>query len=215
MILEVTDLNAIPEVIARVESTIGPIDALVNNAGYCVEAPVEVLPMAEIKRQFEVNFFGAIAVAQAVLPYMRKRKRGRILNITSMGGLGICNASKFALEGASEAPGKEVEQFGIDVTAVEPGMFRTDWAGRSRSMTRLPRTINYDTSFAPQREARAQRNGKQQEGDSARFGDGDPRKAAKAMLQVLEAPQPPAHLLLWPDAVKYAGETHLGLNRFR
>jgi NAD(P)-dependent dehydrogenase (short-subunit alcohol dehydrogenase family) len=202
VILDVTDLDRIPAVVAQVETEIAPIDALVNNAGYGIEAPVEESPMVEIRRQFEVNFFGAIAVAQAVLPYMRKRRNGRILNITSMGGLvtfpgvGIYNASKFALEGASEALGKEVAQFGIFVTAVEPGMFRTDWAGRS--MRRLPRTISdYDASFAPQREARAQRIGKQQ---------GDPRKAAKAMLQILEVSQPPAHLLLGPDAVKYVSD---------
>jgi NAD(P)-dependent dehydrogenase (short-subunit alcohol dehydrogenase family) len=202
VILDVTDLDRIPAVVAQVETEIAPIDALVNNAGYGIEAPVEESPMVEIRRQFEVNFFGAIAVAQAVLPYMRKRRNGRILNITSMGGLvtfpgvGIYNASKFALEGASEALGKEVAQFGIFVTAVEPGMFRTDWAGRS--MRRLPRTISdYDASFAPQREARAQRSGKQQ---------GDPRKAAKAMLQILEVSQPPAHLLLGPDAVKYVSD---------
>jgi NAD(P)-dependent dehydrogenase (short-subunit alcohol dehydrogenase family) len=202
VILDVTDLDRIPAVVAQVETEIAPIDALVNNAGYGIEAPVEESPMVEIRRQFEVNFFGAIAVAQAVLPYMRKRRNGRILNITSMGGLvtfpgvGIYNASKFALEGASEALGKEVAQFGIFVTAVEPGMFRTDWAGRS--MRRLPRTISdYDAAFAPQREARAQRSGKQQ---------GDPRKAAKAMLQILEVSQPPAHLLLGPDAVKYVSD---------
>jgi NAD(P)-dependent dehydrogenase (short-subunit alcohol dehydrogenase family) len=202
VILDVTDLDRIPAVVAQVETEIAPIDALVNNAGYGIEAPVEESPMVEIRRQFEVNFFGAIAMAQAVLPYMRKRRNGRILNITSMGGLvtfpgvGIYNASKFALEGASEALGKEVAQFGIFVTAVEPGMFRTDWAGRS--MRRLPRTISvYDASFAPQREARAQRSGKQQ---------GDPRKAAKAMLQILEVSQPPAHLLLGPDAVKYVSD---------
>jgi NAD(P)-dependent dehydrogenase (short-subunit alcohol dehydrogenase family) len=197
-ILDVTDTARISSVIGGIEKEIGAIDVLVNNAGYGLEAPVEEAPMEEIRRQFEVNVFGAIAVAQAVLPYMRKRRAGRILNITSMGGLvtfpgvGVYNASKFALEGISEALGKEVKEFGIFVTAIEPGMFRTDWAGRS--MTRAPRTISdYDASFAPSRQTREQRSGKQ---------NGDPVKAADAMLRILDEPNPPAHLLLGPDAVK-------------
>lgn len=202
VVLDVTDLAAIPGAVAKIESQIGPIDVLVNNAGYGMEGPIEESPMPEIKRQFEVNVFGAIAMTQAVLPYMRSRKGGRILNVTSMGGIvtfpgvGVYNASKFALEGASEALGKEVRPFGIFVTAIEPGMFRTDWAGRS--MQRVPRTIaDYDVTFNPQREARAQRSGHQQ---------GDPAKAAKAMLRILEEPNPPAHLLLGTDAVKYASD---------
>jgi NAD(P)-dependent dehydrogenase (short-subunit alcohol dehydrogenase family) len=111
-------------------------------------------------------------------------------------GVGIYNGSKFALEGISEALGKEVKEFGIFVTAVEPGMFRTDWAGRS--MRRAPRTISdYDKTFEPQREARQQRSGKQ---------IGDPVKAAKAMLKILADPNPPAHLLLGQDAVKLVTE---------
>ncbi len=201
-ILDVTETEKIASVIDGIEKEIGAIDVLVNNAGYGLEAPIEESPMDEIRRQFEVNVFGAIAVAKAVLPYMRKRRAGRILNITSMGGLvtfpgvGIYNASKFALEGVSEALGKEVKQFGIFVTAIEPGMFRTDWAGRS--MTRAPRTISdYDASFAPARQTREQRSGKQ---------NGDPDKAADAMLRILDEPNPPAHLLLGPDAVKAVTE---------
>ncbi|WP_263358118.1 oxidoreductase [Acidicapsa ligni] len=198
-VLDVTDIAAIPKVTAEIEETIGAIDVLVNNAGYGMEGPVEESSLDEIRRQFEVNVFGAVAVTQAVLPFMRKRRSGRILNITSMGGLvtfpgvGIYNGSKFALEGISEALGKEVKEFGIFVTAVEPGMFRTDWAGRS--MTRAPRSISdYDQIFEPQREMRQQRSGKQ---------NGDPAKAAKAMLTIIAYPNPPAHLLLGPDAVKF------------
>ncbi len=201
-LLDVTDTATIPAIIADVEKTVGPIDVLVNNAGYGLEAPIEESPLAEVRRQFDVNFFGAVAVTQAVLPYMRQRRAGHILNVTSMGGLvtfpgvGVYSASKFALEGLSEALRQEVNQFGISVTAIEPGMFRTDWAGRS--MTRLPRTIaDYDASFDQQREARKQRNGKQL---------GDPVKAAKAMLQIMELSNPPAHLLLGPDAVKVVAE---------
>jgi NAD(P)-dependent dehydrogenase (short-subunit alcohol dehydrogenase family) len=201
-VLDVTEYARIPEVVAEVEKTIGGIEVLVNNAGYGMEGPIEESSMEEIRRQFEVNVFGALAVTQAVLPFMRQRRSGRILNITSMGGLitfpgvGIYHGSKFALEGLSETLGKEVRGFGIFVTAVAPGGFRTDWAGRS--LSRAPRTIHdYDEMFEPQREARQQRNGKQ---------SGDPVKAAKAMLTILADPNPPAHLLLGPDAVKLVEE---------
>jgi NAD(P)-dependent dehydrogenase (short-subunit alcohol dehydrogenase family) len=201
-VLDVTDYARIPEVVAEIEKTIGGIEVLVNNAGYGMEGPIEESSLEEIRRQFEVNVFGALAVTQAVLPFMRQRRSGRILNITSMGGLitfpgvGIYHGSKFALEGLSETLGKEVRGFGIFVTAVAPGGFRTDWAGRS--LSRAPRTISdYDEMFEPQREARQQRNGKQ---------SGDPVKAAKAMLTILADPNPPAHLLLGPDAVKLVEE---------
>jgi short-subunit dehydrogenase len=150
-----------------------------------------------MRRQFDVNEFGAVAMMKAVLPFMRKRRSGHILNITSMGGFitmpGITYycGSKFALEGISEALGKEVRVLGIAVTAVAPGSFRTDWAGRS--MVRTPRTIeDYDALFDPIRQARAQKSGKQL---------GDPAKAARAMLALIDADMPPAHLLLGSDAL--------------
>jgi NAD(P)-dependent dehydrogenase (short-subunit alcohol dehydrogenase family) len=200
-ILDVTNEAAIPSVIASVEAR-GPIDVLVNNAGYGLEGPVEEVSMEQVRQQFDVNVFGAIAMMQAVLPFMRQRRSGRILNITSMGGLmtfpgvGIYHASKFALEGISETLGKEVKPFGVHVTAVEPGMFRTDWAGRS--MTRAPRKFaDYDDVFNPQRAAREQRSGNQA---------GDPRKAGQAMLRIIDDDNPPAHRLLGPDAVRLVTE---------
>ncbi|WP_395478460.1 oxidoreductase [Pseudomonas aeruginosa] len=196
-LLDVTDLAAIEPTVAAIERDIGPLDVLVNSAGYGHEGILEESPLAEMRRQFEVNLFGAVAMIQAVLPYMRRRRRGHILNITSMGGYitmpGIpyyCG-SKFALEGLSEALGKEVAGLGIAVTAVAPGSFRTDWAGRS--MVRSPRTIaDYDALFDPVRQARQEKSGKQ---------PGDPLKAARAMLQAIEAENPPAHLLLGSDAL--------------
>jgi NAD(P)-dependent dehydrogenase (short-subunit alcohol dehydrogenase family) len=195
--LDVTQFDAIDGVVADIEAGIGPIDALVNNAGYGHEGVMEESPLAEMRRQFDVNVFGAVAMMKAVLPYMRKRRRGHILNITSMGGFttmpGIAYycGSKFALEGISEALGKEVKPFGIAVTAVAPGSFRTDWAGRS--MIRTPRSIaDYDGLFDPVRQAREEKSGKQL---------GDPAKAARAMLAVLESDAPPAHLLLGSDAL--------------
>ncbi|ALS60287.1 oxidoreductase [Pandoraea norimbergensis] len=197
-VLDVTDFDRIGEVVSEIEASVGQIDVLVNNAGYGHEGVLEESPLSEMRRQFDVNVFGAVAMMKAVLPFMRARRRGHILNITSMGGYitmpGITYycGSKFALEGISESLGKEVKPFGIAVTAVAPGSFRTDWAGRS--MTRTPRSIaDYDEVFNPIRAAREEKNGKQL---------GDPVKAARAMLAVIAAEHPPAHLLLGSDALK-------------
>ncbi|MDF3840780.1 oxidoreductase [Pseudomonas citronellolis] len=196
-LLDVTDFAAIEPLVAEIEKTVGPLDVLVNSAGYGHEGILEESPLAEMRRQFDVNVFGAVAMMKAVLPYMRQRRRGHILNITSMGGFitlpGIAYycGSKFALEGISEVVGKEVEGFGIAVTAVAPGSFRTDWAGRS--MVRSPRSIaDYDALFDPVRQARQEKSGKQL---------GDPRKAARAMLEAIDSANPPAHLLLGSDAL--------------
>ncbi|MBN3762186.1 oxidoreductase [Burkholderia sp. Ac-20365] len=206
-VLDVTDFEAIDRVVAGIESTAGPIDVLINNAGYGHEGVMEESPLAEMRRQFEVNVFGAVAMMKAVLPSMRKRRRGHILNITSMGGFitmpGITYycGSKFALEGISEALSKEVRPFGIHVTAVAPGSFRTDWAGRS--MVRTPRSIpDYDPLFDPIRTAREEKSGKQL---------GDPVKAARAMLDVVGSDAPPVHLLLGSDALGLVREKLLGM----
>ncbi|KWF67787.1 short-chain dehydrogenase [Burkholderia multivorans] len=196
-VLDVTDFDAIEGVVAGIERTVGAIDVLVNNAGYGHEGVMEESPLSELRRQFDVNVFGAVAMMKAVLPFMRMRRRGHIVNITSMGGhitmpgLTYYCGSKFALEGISDALRQEVAPLGIAVTAVAPGSFRTDWAGRS--MVRTPRSIaDYDGLFDPVRAARVARSGKQ---------PGDPHKAARAILAVLAAEQPPAHLLLGSDAL--------------
>ncbi|ALK34295.1 oxidoreductase [Burkholderia plantarii] len=196
-LLDVTDFDAIDGVVADIEANVAPVDVLVNNAGYGHEGVMEESPLDEMRRQFDVNVFGAVAMTKAVLPFMRARRRGHILNITSMGGFitmpGIAYycGSKFALEGISEVLGKEVAPFGIAVTAVAPGSFRTDWAGRS--MVRTPRTIaDYDALFDPIRAAREEKSGKQL---------GDPVKAARAMLTAIDSDAPPAHLLLGSDAL--------------
>ncbi|WP_175687367.1 oxidoreductase [Burkholderia anthina] len=196
-VLDVTDFERIDGVVAEIEASVGPVDVLVNNAGYGHEGIMEESPLSEMRRQFDVNVFGAVAMMKAVVPFMRERRRGRILNITSMGGhitmpgIAYYCGSKFALEGISEALGKELEPFGIAVTAVAPGSFRTDWAGRS--MARTPRAIaDYDAIFDPIRRAREEKSGRQL---------GDPVKAARAMLAVIDAERPPAHLLLGSDAL--------------
>ena len=173
-----------------------------NNAGYGHEGILEESSIDDLRRQFEVNVFGAVAMIQAVLPSMRKRRAGHILNITSMGGiitlpgLSYYHGSKFALEGISESLGKEVKDLGIHVTAVEPGGFRTDWAGRS--MVRAERSIaDYDAVIEPIRKRRMELSGWQ---------IGDPKKAAQAMLKVAMSADPPAHLLLGSDAVRLVEE---------
>lgn len=197
-LLDVTDTAAIDALVADIETNIGAIDVLVNNAGYGHEGILEESTLAELRQQFEVNVFAPAALIKAVLPHMRARRRGHILNITSMGGFitmpGIAwyCGSKFALEGISEVLGKEVAPFGIHVTAVAPGSFRTDWAGRS--MARAPRSIDdYDALFDPIRSAREAKSGHQL---------GDPVKAAQAMLQVIDSDAPPRHLLLGSDALQ-------------
>ncbi len=201
-VLDVTDTAAIAPVVEGIEAELGAIDVLVNNAGYGHEGVLEESSLEELRRQFEVNVFGAVAVIQAGLPHMRARRAGHILNITSMGGFitlpGIAYycGSKFALEGIGEVLGKEVADLGIRVTSVAPGSFRTDWAGRS--MVRTPRSIgDYDALFDPIRQRRQEVSGKQL---------GDPRKAARAMLAVIDAPAPPAHLLLGSDALRLVRE---------
>ena len=202
LLLDVTDFSSIPLAIAAAERDIGPVDVLVNNAGYGHEGVFEESALEEMRQQFDVNVFGAVAVTKAFVPFFRQRRAGHIINITSMGGFitmpGIAYycGSKFALEGISDTLSKELKPFGIAVTAVAPGSFRTDWAGRS--MRRSERSIaDYDASFDPIRAARQAKSGQQL---------GDPRKAARAMLSLIASDAPPAHLLLGSDALKLVRE---------
>jgi len=202
LLLDVTNTEAIETAIADVGKTYGPIDLLVNNAGYGHEGLVDESGLEALRQQFEVNFFGAVAMIKAVLPSMRRRRAGFIINITSMGGLitlpGLAyyHASKFALEGFTESFGKEVRRLGIRVTAVEPGAFRTDWAGRS--MVRAERSIaDYDGLMDPIRERRLAYSGHQ---------IGDPEKLGAVLLELSRMAEPPAHLLLGSDASQLVGE---------
>jgi NAD(P)-dependent dehydrogenase (short-subunit alcohol dehydrogenase family) len=199
-VLDVTEApERLASVVEEIERNVGPVYALINNAGYGHEGTLEESSMDELHEQFEVNVFGAVAMMKAVLPAMRARREGRILNVTSMGGLmtmpglSYYHGSKFALEGISSSLAKEVRPLGIYVAAIEPGMFRTDWAGRS--MVRSERSISdYDAIFNPIREARKARSGQQ---------PGDPAKAGKAVAELLMTAEPPLHLLLGPDAFNY------------
>ena len=198
VVLDVSDFAAIAPAVARLLQTVGPIDVLVNNAGYGHEGTLEESPLDDLLRQFDVNVFGAVAMIKAVLPQMRERRTGHIVNITSMAGLaalpGIAYycGSKFALEGISESLAQEVAPFGVQVTALAPGSFRTEWAGRS--MVRANRQIaDYDAVFDPIREARKAKSGHQA---------GDPVKAAQVLLELVDAEKAPLHLVLGSDALR-------------
>jgi NAD(P)-dependent dehydrogenase (short-subunit alcohol dehydrogenase family) len=195
-ILDVSRFQDADVVVEEGERTVGPIDVLITAAGYGHEGTVEESTLDELRRQFDVNVFGTVAVVKAVLPHMRRRRAGRIITITSVGGLipsptlGLYNGSKFALEGISRALAAEVARFGIHVTVVEPGAFRTDWSGRS--MHRAARSIpDYDDLVDPISAARAGFTGRQ---------PGDPDRAGDALLRLVEHPDPPTHLLLGSDA---------------
>jgi NAD(P)-dependent dehydrogenase (short-subunit alcohol dehydrogenase family) len=201
VLLDVSDFAAIAPAVERIQQQIGAIDILINNAGYGHEGTLEESPLDELLRQFDVNVFGAVAMIKAVLPQMREQRSGHIINVTSMAGLAALPGisyycgSKFALEGISASLALEVAQFGVKVTALAPGSFRTDWAGRS--MARTNRHISdYDALFDPIRTARAAKSGRQ---------SGDPAKAAQIVLDLVNGGQAPQHLVLGSDALRLIG----------
>ncbi|MHB1302683.1 MAG: oxidoreductase [Acidiphilium sp.] len=190
--LDVTDPAQVRATVAAAEARFGGIDVLVNNAGYGYLAAIEEGEDREIRDMFEANFFGLADLIRTVLPGMRRAGRGHIVNITSVGGLvgnpgsGYYAATKFAVEGLSEALAKEVGPLGIKVTAVEPGPFRTDWAGRSLKQAAKPIEAYAETSGARRAQVSG-RSGRQ---------PGDPVRAAKAIVEAVLSPNPPAHLVL-------------------
>jgi NAD(P)-dependent dehydrogenase (short-subunit alcohol dehydrogenase family) len=200
--LDVTQPQQISEAVAAAEKFFGRIDVLVNNAGYGYLASVEEGEEPEVRAMFDTNFFGLIAVTQAVLPGMRARRTGHILNISSIGGLvanpstGYYSATKFAVEAISESLAKEVEPLGIWVTAIEPGPFRTDWAGRSLKVVKSSIPDYVETAGDRSRQIN-ERSGKQ---------PGDPVRAAEAMITIVEADQPPRNLFLGKIAFDMARE---------
>ncbi|GAD09321.1 dehydrogenase with different specificities [Gluconobacter frateurii NBRC 103465] len=209
VLCDVTEFDRIPAIVAQAEEDHGPVDVLINNAGYGHEGVLEESPLEEMRRQFDVNVFGAVAIAKAFLPRFRERRSGFIVNVTSMGGLitmpGISYycGSKFALQGISEVMRAEMAPFGVHVTALCPGSFRTDWAGRS--MVRTERSItDYNALFDPIRTARHEKDGKQL---------GDPAKLAAAVLQLVASDMPPPQLLLGSDALRLVRERLSRLER--
>jgi NAD(P)-dependent dehydrogenase (short-subunit alcohol dehydrogenase family) len=200
--LDVTDGASIDGAVSDAETRFGRIDVLVNNAGYGYLAAIEEGDDAEIRALFETNVFGLIAVTKRVLPRMRALRHGHIFNVSSLGGLvafaatGYYHATKFAVEALSESLSHEVAPLGIKVTILEPGAFRTDWAGRS--MVEAQTVI----------EDYAQTAGKRRRATRAVSGTqpGDPARAAMAIISAFEAAEPPLRLLLGAPALKIANE---------
>lgn len=190
--LDVTDAAQIATAVEAAEDKFGRIDVLVNNAGYGYQSSIEEGEEAEIRAQFDANVFGLFALTRAVLPILRAQRSGRILNITSVAGLigfpasGYYAASKHAVEGWSDTLRAEVAPLGIHVTCIEPGPFRTDWAGRS-----LRQTPNRIAGYADTA-------GKRMDDTRGVSGTqaGDPARAADAMIALSEQPDPPRHLVL-------------------
>jgi NAD(P)-dependent dehydrogenase (short-subunit alcohol dehydrogenase family) len=190
--LDVTQQAQLGQAVARAEAAFGGIDVLVNNAGYGYLAAVEEGDDREVRAMFETNFFSVAALLRLALPGMRARGGGHIINISSVGGLlgnpgsGYYNATKFAVEGLTQALAKEVGPHGIRVTLIEPGPFRTDWAGRSLRIVTTPIDA-YAETFGARRVQLQAGAGKQ---------PGDPVRAADAIIKVAESSNPPLHLLL-------------------
>ena len=190
--LDVTQQASIDAAVDNALATFGSIDVLVNNAGYGYQSSVEEGEEQEIRAQFDANVFGLFALTRAVLPAMRKARSGHIINITSVAGFigfassGYYSASKHAVEGWSDSLALETAPLGIHVTCVEPGPFRTDWAGRSLHQT--PSTLpEYAETAAARMKATSAYSGTQA---------GDPARAASAMIAITENANPPRHLVM-------------------
>ena len=195
--LDVTKPEQVAAAVQQADERFGGIDVLVNNAGYGYRAAIEEGDDAEVRALFDTHFFGTVAVIKAVLPGMRARRSGAIVNISSIGatvtpvGSGYYAAAKAAIEGMSGALRGELAPLGISVTTVEPGAFRTDFAGRSlvQSATLID---DYAATAGKRRKENDTMHGNQA---------GDPAKAAHAIITAVESSQPPAFLLLGPDAL--------------
>jgi NAD(P)-dependent dehydrogenase (short-subunit alcohol dehydrogenase family) len=196
--LDVTDHGQVSKVVQEAEHRFGHVDILVNNAGYGYRAAIEEGIDDDVQRLFATNFFGPIATIQAVLPGMRARRSGTIVNISSVGarlcppGSGYYSATKAALEAMTGSLRKELEPLGITAIIVEPGDFRTDFAGRS--LTQSPRPIDAYADTAGRR---------RKEHDTVHGTQpGDPARAAQAIITAVESPAPPLMLVLGPDAIR-------------
>jgi NAD(P)-dependent dehydrogenase (short-subunit alcohol dehydrogenase family) len=198
--LDVIDRAAARDAVDAALSTFGRIDVVVNNAGYADSAPVEEVSDEDFRAQVEANFFGVVNVTKAVLPVMHRQRAGHIVQISSIGGrvggspgIAAYQASKFAVAGFSEALAAEVAPLGIEVTIVEPGAFRTDWAGSSMAIA--PVGTDYEATVGAINYRRA---------GFDRSAPGDPARAARAIIEVVDIDDPPRRLLLGSDALTSA-----------
>jgi NAD(P)-dependent dehydrogenase (short-subunit alcohol dehydrogenase family) len=195
--LDVTEDTQVTHAVRQAEERFGGVDVLVNNAGYGYRAAVEEGEEAEVAKLFATNFFGPVAMIKAVLPGMRARRDGAIVNISSIGarisppGSGYYSATKAALEAMSASLRKELDPLGITVTVVEPGGFRTDFAGRSLQQSR-DAIADYADTAGRRRKEHDTAHGTQ---------PGDPARAAQAIITAVEAPDSPFLLLLGNDAL--------------
>jgi len=194
--LDVNNYKQVHQSVADTVAHFGRIDVLVNNAGFGIVGAAEAFTDEQVRSQLETNLYAPIEITRAVLPYMRKQRSGRILQISSIGGrvgnpgVAIYQAAKFGLSGFSEVLAKEVAPLGILVTSVEPGGFRTDWAGAS--MTYAPEVEGYEDTVGSRTKLFS----------SGKFVPmGDPDKAAKVMVELAENPAPPVHLVLGSEAI--------------
>jgi NAD(P)-dependent dehydrogenase (short-subunit alcohol dehydrogenase family) len=207
VLLDVTRAADVGPAVQQALERAGGIDVLVNNAGYGLFGAVEEVSDAEGRHVMETNFFGALAVTRALLPHLREQRRGHIFNISSAAGVigfpgcGLYSASKFALEGASEALAGELAPFGVRVTIVEPGGFRTNFAGGSMRQADQVLPAYADTPAGKARHSIGRYDGRQ---------PGDPAKAAQAIITALQAPQAPLRLVLGADAVQMVRGKHEG-----
>lgn len=198
--LDVTKADDIAAAVEQIQQQYGQIDVLVNNAGIGYFGAIEESEEEEVRRMFEINFFGLANVTKAVLPILRKQRNGHILNVASIGGLvgfpavGFYNATKFAVDGYSESLSKELAPLGIKVTVIAPSGFRTDWAGRSANNSKIVIDDYKETAGTNKDNIRGY-SGNQ---------PGDPVRAAKAMIKAVEAENPPLRLLLGEAALKGA-----------
>ena len=205
--LDVTDLTQVKAAVQTAIDAFGRIDVLVNNAGYGLLGAVEEVSDAQIRQQFDTNLFGLLNVTRAVLPLLRKQRSGHILNVTSVGGqvsfptFGMYHGTKYAIEGISESLAQELAPFGVKVTIVEPGGFKTDFA--TRSLARAERIAAYQPLYEALLKAF----------ESGVYGD--PVRAVQAMIQIVEAEQPPLRLALGADALKtIRGKLHSELEEY-
>lgn len=194
--LDVTNWQDVEQAVASAIVRFGRIDVLINNAGYGIVGAVEETPDSELRNQMETNFFGAVSITKAALPHLRRQRSGAIVNISSLGGqlsfsgFSAYSASKFALEGLSEALAQEVAPFGIKVMIVEPGQFRTNLAGDA--MKYMPILEPYREVVGATRKFATTMHGTQ---------EGDPIKAARAIDLALQAQKTPLRLQLGADAI--------------
>jgi len=205
--LDVTDESQVAAAAKAAQDRFGQIDVLVNNAGYGYLAAIEEGEDSEVRAMFEANFFGLVSMTRAVLPGMRTRHSGCIVNISSIGGIasfpatGYYHATKYAVEGLSDSLSQEVAPLGIKVVIVEPGPFRTNWAGPSIKQSAI-RIADYEATAGVRRSQTEARSGKQ---------PGDPVRAAEAIIAAVRSDTPPLHLVLGKPALEIARDKLVAL----